>query len=454
MKNDNTELFERMPIPKALAALVVPAIISQMITVIYNMADTFFIGQTGDPVQVAAAMIATPPFIMLGGFAGLFGIGGASLLSRSLGMGNRKKAGQVASFSIWGAILVSLLYGLLVYVFRRPLFMSMGADSDTYGYCIDYIRWTMLFGSVPTVLSMCLAHLVRSEGYSKQASFGIAMGGILNMILDPIFIFPLKMGVEGAAVATLLSNIISVIYFILLLHKNRETTVIKFNPQNLSFKDGIPKDVLLLGLPNFGMMLMGTVSNLVLTKVVSAYSNVAIAGMGIAKKIDTLAFAISNGMTQGVLPLIAYNHAAKNFDRMRAAVKTAFTLNIASGIVGTAILFLGAVPIMKFFINDAETVAYGQHFLQVICLPCTAFGVTLMIITTFQAMGEKVRPMILSLLRKGCLDIPLMFITDGIAGSMGIPWATTIAEILACLIALSLFIPFWRKIKKSYEVTL
>lgn len=453
MKTDNTELFERMPISKAVITLVIPTIISQIITVVYNMADTFFIGQMNDPNQVAAATLVMPPFLMLTGIANIFGIGGSSLISRSLGAGDKEKAKKCASFSIWTSIAVALIYGILIYLLRPVIFPFLGADANTYGYCTDYVLWTLGIGSVPTVLNACLAHLVRAEGYSKEASLGVALGGILNIILDPILMFPLKMGLIGAAVATMLSNVIATVYFVLLLHKNKEHTVIKFSIKNYSCQDGIPKEILLVGFPSFVMIVMSIISNTVLNKLVVSYSNQAIAGMGIAKKIDMLAFAIANGMTQGVLPLIGYNYASKNRSRLHLAIKTSFVYSVSVAVVGAIFLFLCAVPVVRFFINDAETIAYGQHFLKIICTTTPAIAVTMMVISIFQATGQKTKPMILSLLRKGGLDVPFMFIMNSIAGANGIPWATPIADLLSMFLALFLFVPYWRKLTLPESLT-
>ncbi|MBE6670945.1 MAG: MATE family efflux transporter [Ruminococcaceae bacterium] len=452
MKTDNTELFEKASISKAVITMVIPTIISQIITVIYNMADTFFIGQMNDPNQVAAATLVMPPFVMLTGIANLFGIGGASYISRSLGAGDRDKAKRAASFSIWGAVFVAFVYGMTIYMLSPWLLPALGADNNTYGFCVDYVFWTIAIGGIPTVLNACLAHLVRSEGYSKESSIGVALGGVLNIILDPIFIFAFKLGVAGAAMATMISNVVATIYFVSLLNKNKDRTVIKFSIKNFSFKRGIPKEILLVGFPSFIMILMGTFSNIILNKLVVSYSNQAIAGMGIAKKIDILAFAIANGITQGVLPLIGYNFAAKNYARMRAAIKTSFVFCLIVSIIGAIFLFTCAVPVVKFFISDAETVAYGQHFLRIICITCPAISVTMMIITIFQATGQKTKPMILSFLRKGGIDVPFMFIMNYIAGASGIPWATPISDVLAMAVALILFVPYWKKMNSEYKI--
>ena len=453
MKTDNTELFEKASISKAVITMVIPTIISQIITVIYNMADTFFIGQMNDPNQVAAATLVMPPFVMLTGIANLFGIGGASYISRSLGAGDRDRARRAASFSIWGAIFIAFVYGMTIFILSPWLLPTLGADNNTYGFCVDYVFWTIAIGGVPTVLNACLAHLVRSEGYSKESSIGVALGGILNIILDPIFIFAFKLGVAGAAMATMLSNVIATIYFVSLLNRNKDRTVIKFSIKNFVLRRDLTKEILLVGFPSFIMILMGTFSNIILNKLVVSYSNQAIAGMGIAKKIDILAFAIANGITQGVLPLIGYNFAAKNYARMRAAIKTSFVFCLIVSIIGAIFLFTCAVPVVKFFISDAETVAYGQHFLRIICITCPAISVTMMIITIFQATGQKTKPMILSFLRKGGIDVPFMFIMNYIAGASGIPWATPISDVLAMTVALILFVPYWKKMNVEYKIS-
>ena len=449
MKTNNTHLFEKAPVSKAIIALIVPTIISQIITVVYNMADTYFIGQMNNPAQVAAATLAMPVFMMLTGFANLFRIGGASLISRCLGIGDRDKAKKCATFSIWGSIGVALIYGVGLYLLCPVMLPLLGTDSATYDFCADYVLWTITIGGIPTVLSACLSHLVRAQGYSKSASIGVALGGVMNIILDPIFIFALDLGVEGAAIATMLSNLISTIYFIVLICLNKNTMVIRLSPVGFTLKHSIPKEILLVGFPGFIMMLMGTVSNLCLNKMVVSYSNEAIAGMGIAKKIDMLAFAVSTGMTQGILPLIAYNYGAKNYSRMKSVIKTSFVYATIISVVSTVFLFVCAVPVVKFFIDNAQTVSYGQYFLKAICITTPAVVIAMMIITVFQATGKKTRPLVLSLLRKGVLDIPFMYIMNWVAASQGIPWATPIADVLTMAASVVMFIPYWKSISKE-----
>ncbi len=445
---DKNYLFCEMPVRRAVLSLAVPTVISQIITVIYNMADTFFIGQLNDPNQVAAATVAMPAFAALTALSNLFGIGGASKIARCLGKNDDKTAKMTASFSIWTALAVAMLYGIVIFL-ARPWFLPvLGTNTATYDFCSSYVFWTITIGAVPTVLNAGLAHLIRTEGYAKQAGFGVAFGGVLNIALDPVFIFALHMGITGAAIATMLSNTAAMIYFFLFLYKIRKKTVITPNLKYYSVAHGIPGEVIVGGLPSFIMMMLGCLSNSVLNRLVTSYSNEAMAGMGIAKKIDMIAFSVAQGMTQGVLPLIAYNYASGNRKRMSSAIRTTLTYTLIIACTATLTLFLFASPITRCFINNDETVSYGRDFLKVICFTCPSTAVNFMVITVFQATKQKVQPLILSLLRKGSLDIPLMIALNYLIGIRGIAWATPLADWLALIVSLFLFIPYINKIRR------
>lgn len=448
-EEDKDYLFRDMPVGRAVLALAAPTVISQIITVIYNMADTFFIGQLNDPDQVAAATVAMPAFVALTALANLFGIGGASKIARCLGRGDRETARRTAAFCIWTAAAAALVYGMVICLVRPWLLPTLGADGDTYGFCSSYVFWTVTVGAAPTVLNAALAHLIRTEGYARQAGFGVALGGILNIALDPVFIFALDMEITGAAVATMLSNAVAAAYFLLFLYRTRRETVITPHPRYYTVSEGIPGEVLAGGLPSFIMMMLGCLSNSVLNRLVTGYSNEAMAGMGIAKKIDMIAFSVAQGMTQGVLPLVAYNYASGSWKRMTSVIRTTLGCTLAMACTATATLFLFAGPITGCFIDDAATVAYGRDFLRVICFTCPSTAVNFMVITVFQATKQKAQPLVLSLLRKGSLDIPLMLLLDRAAGLGGVAWATPLADWLALIVSLALFLPYSRKLRKE-----
>ena len=443
MKASKTELFEKTPVTRAVLALVVPTVISQIITVIYNMADTFFVGQVGDPNQVAAASLSLPLFLVTTGLANLFGIGGASLISRSLGLGDTEKARKTSAFCIWTSSATALVYGLAIFALRSVILPAVGADEFTYDFCASYLFWTLTVGAIPTVLNAALAHLVRAEGY------GVALGGGLNIILDPIFIFGFGLEITGAAVATMLSNLIATLYFIALILIKRGRFHLTLNPKYYSVSGGIPKEVLLVGLPSSIMNVMGIFSNVTLNKRLVSYSNAAVAGIGIAKKIDMLAFAIANGLSQGVIPLIGYNYSSKNTRRMRSAIKVTLILSLAVTTVGAVLLFTCANPLVRAFINDAETVRYGSMFQRIICITGPFTAITTVIISIFQSVGQKGKPLVLSMLRKGGLDVPFMFLLDHLGGANAIAWATPIADCGAMLVGILLFVPLWKKMGRE-----
>lgn len=449
MANEKSLLFSEVPVRKAVLTLAVPTVISQLITVVYNMADTFFIGQLNDPLQVAAATIAMPCFMFLTAFANLFGLGGSSLISRCLGSDDKEKARHTAAFCIWTGIAVAFLYGIGILLLEPVLFPILGAKTETWGYLKDYVFWTIGIGAVPTVMNAEFAHLIRSEGYSKQASFGVALGGILNIALDPLFIFAFGLNIAGAAIATMLSNLIAMLYFIGFLLHIRKKSVITLNPKKYSVKQRIPLEVVTVGLPGFVMTMMSTISNTALNHIVAGYSNTAIAGMGIAKKIDLLAYAIAQGMTQGTLPLIGYNYTSGNHKRMKSAIRTAFLYSLIVAACGTVLLYFFAAPISGSFISDAETVDYGQKFLKIICLACPTTAINFMCITVFQAIGKKVQPLFLSLLRKGSIDIVFMLLLNKTMGISGIAWATPFADWIAFLISAAMVVPYLRKLKSE-----
>ena len=243
------QIFEQMPIPKAVFTLAVPTVISQLIVLIYNLADTWFIGQTGDTLQVAAVTVSYPIFMLLSAFANLFGIGGGSLISRLLGSGKDDEAGKVGTFALWASGSVILFYSLAVWAFGGGMLRILGSEGQTLDFARQYLFWTVVIGGLPTVLNLVLANIVRAQGKAKIASIGMSVGGVLNIILDPIFIFTLHMNVAGAALATCLSNTVSMLYLLQHVVRNKKDSAVKLTllPQKVSA--GSVKDILSIGTP-------------------------------------------------------------------------------------------------------------------------------------------------------------------------------------------------------------
>jgi putative MATE family efflux protein len=443
------ELFETTPVLRAVLALEAPTILSQLITVAYNMADTFFIGRAGDPRQVAAVSVCLPTYMLLTGMANLLGIGAASLISRSMGSGELERAGKASAFSVWTAGVVALLYGVLCGLFGGRFYAVAGADAEVLGFCRQYAFWVLTLGAVPTVLSGVFAHLVRSQGYAREASIGVAAGGLLNIVLDPVFITRFGLQIRGAAITTLLSNLASMAYFLWLMNRKRADMVLSLSPRKVTLGEGIPSEILLVGLPSAIMNLCAVLSNIVMNRLMGSYGSEAVAAMGIAKKVDMINFAVAVGMSQGVIPMVGYNYSSGNHRRMMAAIRTTFILSIAVGIVSTVFLLTGAGTIVRAFIDDARTVELGSRFQRIVCLTGAFIPISMIIITIFQATGAKGIPLLLSVLRRGGVDIPAMLILNRLMGIDGVVWATPVSDTVAMLVSVSLFLPFWKRLKTS-----
>lgn len=444
-----TEIFENYSIPKAVAALALPTVITQIITIVYNFADTWYVGLTNNSAAIAALSVCMPIYVLMAAIANLFGIGASSVISRSLGARMPEKARRAFSFAFWGGIVVSTLYSVIILLFRSELAYLIGGDADSFDFIQKYMFWTMIIGSLPTVLNSLFGHLIRSVGASKQASFGMSLGAVMNIILDPIFMFvllPKGHEVEGAAIATMLSNCCATLYFFLYLKQVKDSPVFTLAPSYALEDRKVWAEVLSIGLPAALSTSLAMLSNIFANSLVSNYGSKAVAGMGIAKKINTLAFNITLGLTQGVLPLIGYNYAAKKYKRMKDIVL--FTLGVALSFTCFCVLLFefNREFLVQFFIKNQETIYEGQRFLSIIALGVPLCAITYTMNTVFQATGQRKKSFILSILRKGLLDIPLMFLFRGMFERLGVVMATPVAEGISAIIAFALFIPMVKKL--------
>ena len=447
-----TEIFENYSIPRAVAALAVPTVITQIITIIYNFADTWYVGLTNNSAAIAALSVCMPIYVLMAAIANLFGIGASSVISRSLGSRMPEKARRAFSFALWGGIAVSTLYSVLIVLFRSELAYLIGGDVDSYDFIQKYMFWTMIVGSLPTVLNSLFGHLIRSVGASKQASFGMSLGAVMNIILDPIFMFvllPKGHEVEGAAIATMLSNCCATLYFFLYLNKTKESPVFTLSPSYALEDCKVWSEVLSIGFPAALSTSLAMLSNIFANSLVSGYGSKAVAGMGIAKKINTLAFNITLGLTQGVLPLIGYNYAAKKYKRMKDIVL--FTLGVALSFTCFCVVLFefNREFLVEFFIKDLDTIYEGQRFLSVVALGVPLCAITYTMNTVFQATGQRKKSFVLSILRKGLLDIPLMFVFRSMFERLGVVMATPVAEGISAIIAFVLFIPMVKELLKN-----
>ena len=451
-KSDKRELFETMPVGKALLTMAVPTIVSQLITMIYNLADTFFIGMSNDPYKVAAASVVGVLFFMLNALANLFGVGGGSLLSRLLGEKRDEEAKRVGVFSFYGSLALAAAYSLVCFLFTEPLARLLGASDNTVGYASSYLFWVVVVGGIPSTVSLTMSHLLRSAGYSKESGAGLAIGGISNIILDPLFMFvllPAGNEVTGAAMATLFSNTITVVYFLYVYGKLQGKTVLSLSPKYIRLEKSLIKQVFAIGLPSALTSLLANVTNIARNNLTSGYGDIEMAAYGIVVKADMLPVNIGMGLCQGMMPLVAYNYAAKNYTRMNSFTKAAQISGMITACFFIAVFQIFAPQIIWIFIRDEATIAYGTNFLRIACL-ATPF-----IISNFQkyyclqAMGKGKESLILGVCRQGLIALPTLFVLNHFIGLYGVVLAQPISD--ACTFILSTFIyrQVYRKLQQQ-----
>ena len=452
MKEREKTLFEDSPVLEAIVRLAFPTVIGQIILVLYNMADTFFIGLTGSDAMITAATVCMPAFMFLQAISNLFGVGGASVISRALGARDLQRAKDTASFAFWGCAAVTVLYSLGAWIFAGPFVDLLGGSNPlVHDYAVEYLTFTVVIGGLATSLNALLAHLVRSEGRSLQASIGVALGGVMNIALDPLFMFViLPRGYEtlGAAIATALSNVIALAYFLIVVLREGKRSILRLSPRRLdkSVRGKIPADVLMTGLPACLMTLCENISYAVLDALMAASGTALQAGLGVAKKVNMLAHSIVRGMSQGVLPLIGYNYAAGNHKRMKTSITLSMALSVAMAAVCMTISLVFSRQLIGLFIpSGSESVTYGASFLRILCLGGPFSACAYALISFFQAVGKGMRSFVLAILRKGLLDIPLMFLLNRLLPIFGIVWATPITDVICCVISIGMFVVFLRQ---------
>ena len=444
---NRTEIFENTPIKKAVLLQIVPAIASQMIALLYNLADTYFVGLINDPVQTAAITVVSPCFVMLTAISNLFGVGGASAIARALGKKEPDRARQIASVSFWGGLVMGILFALLFWLLERPILTLCGAREETFAVVMAYAKWVVVIGGPWTVLNTLLANLVRAEGSARRAFVGVSLGGVLNIALDPLFVLPrfLGWGAAGAGIATAISNMAATAYFLCGIFRRRQDTVLSVAPGHLRHTRAHLGGILVIGFPSALQYALTVVAVAAQAKFVSAYPTEAVAALGIVKKIDQLPLYFSIGVANGLLPLLAYNHAAGNTARRSRAFRFG-TLTAVSFSLCCLILFeIFAEPLVGLFIKNPQTVAYGASFLRLMVTAMPMMSVCYPMIVQFQAMGKAGESLICSVLRKGVLDIPLLFIMDALLPLYGCMLVQPTVDSISLIVALLLY----RRIRKG-----
>ena len=451
----NKAIFESMPVPEAVRTMALPTIISQLIVLVYNMADTFYLGRTNNPFMVAGVSLILPVFNICLSLAGLAGIGGGALISRLLGAGDTKEAEKVSAFSIILAVITTAVFSVGMLLFMNPILRLLGASGNTLTYAAQYSFCVIVLGGIPTVLSNVMANLLRSVGESGKAGFGIAMGGILNIILDPLFmfvLFPRGYEVLGVGVATLISNCCACAFFTVTILREQADTVLRFRLSNGLPRTENVRSVFTVGIPSSIATLLFDIDYIVIDKLMSGYGDIALAAVGIVLKVERLPLNVGIGICQGMMPLVAYNYSSGDRKRMFRIIRFSLITGLIVGALSVAMYEVFAGGIIRLFIADPETVRLGTDFLRIRCLATPLMFMSFFTVYTFQGFGRGERSLFLGIMRWAVFNIPMLFILNHFIGMYGIVWSQVTADILTVALSAFVYFSFRRKLVDGGEL--
>lgn len=448
-KEKREKIFSSYPVPKAVAALALPSVLSSIVNVIYNMADTYFVSLMKDTDATAAVSLTMPVFLFFVAFGNIFGVGGSAYISRSLGEGNRERVKKISVFSVYSSIAAGIVLLALILIFINPLIKGLGATSSAViDFSYDYLKYIALGGPL-IVTSITASNLIRGEGAAKESMTGMMIGTVTNIILDPIMILALDMGVGGAAIATVIGNAASVVYYAFYLIKGN--SALSCSPKRFTFGDGIAKNVIPVGVPAAINNILMSLSNIILNNYMKDYGEAAVAALGIAMKVNMVIVFIQMGTGMGVQPLIGYSFGAKNIKRLKDTMRFTMMCTFIFGTILTVVYFIFTSSIINLFNGEGDPLVteYGVKILHALILVNPFIGIMFTINFAFQGMGKSLPSLILSLSRQGLVFLPLVIIMDRLFEFNGIVFAQPAADIFCVVLAAVMFSLIVRRMKKN-----
>ena len=417
-------------IRKQAISNIIPAIVVEIMMLIYNLADTFFIAQTHDPLQLAAVSLAAPVFLVLIAMGIIFMAGAMSFISRSLGAGQRERANNIASFCVWGSIITGSVMAVIFMFFIERILRAIGASPETFKLAYSYL--SIVIASAPFVLfSMACGGIMRAEEHATGAMIGQIFGNMLNVVLDPIMILWFGWGITGAAIATSLSIVIGAMYYAGYFLFGRST--ISIHVKHFKIKDGIAWGVLAIGIPSCLDLWLMSISQIIMNSLMSVYGDMAVAAAGVMMRIDQITGLFAMGAGQGIQPLLGFCVGAEDWEKYKAMLKFALNFTITLSLMMIAACYLFTNKIVAIFLTEPEAFNYAVKFLRIKLSSSILFAVFFIFINALQAMGNGRASLILSVCRQCVLYMPLLFIMNYFAGEYGIITALPLAELLSLL---------------------
>ncbi|MHB9944946.1 MATE family efflux transporter [Clostridium botulinum] len=448
MKNkiSTAEMMEKESISKVLLKLSVPAIIAMLINAIYNIVDTMFVGMLNNTSAIAAVSIVYPLFMFIGAIGVMFGAGGASYLSRLLGEKKKEEADRTLTSTIVIGCIFSLIFTVICIIFLEQFLLMYGATETTMPYAKEY-GYTIVAGSIFTIGTAIMSNTIRAEGNSKYSMIATCIGGVINIILDPIFMFKFGMGIKGAAVATVISQLVSFIF--LLRYYYSKKSYIKLGIKLFKPTFNMFFEILKIGIPIFVTQVLASFALGFMNLGAKPYGDAAVAAMGIVFRVMSIGFYIVFGIGQGFQPVAGYNYGAKNFTRLKEAVKLSIKWSVVSGIVISILFIVFAEGCMLIFTRDREVINIGIKAFRAASLLFPLFGYVNTYAVLYQALGKALGAFILSISRQGIFYIPLMYILPKFMGLAGVIFCQTAADGLAFIETFIMAIWLNKSLKKE-----
>ncbi|MCR4757747.1 MAG: MATE family efflux transporter [Butyrivibrio sp.] len=441
MQND---LFEKEAIPKAYMKMALPVVMGMVVTLVYNLVDTYFIALTGNTNLIAGISLCAPLFTLLLAIGDIFGIGGSSVISRILGAHDTDDARKKSVLCFYSAIITGLVFTVIMLAFKKQILMVLGSTAQTYTYADQYYSWLIL-GSTFVIFSLVPSNLLRAEGMSLQSMIGSIVGTVVNIILDPIFIFGLGLGAAGAAIATVIGYIVTCIFFVVIIVK--KSNVLSMDFRQFSIDAVSFGSILAIGLPSSITNLMQTVGITLTNRFLQPYGDDNIAIMGIVLKIVNIALLVIVGLAFGGQPLIGYNYGAGLKDRLKKILGFGMAVTGGTGIVFLILLSVVANGLISRFLADPEMIKMGVTMLRMQLLGMPLMGVCLIVICSFQATGKATGAFVLSACRQGIVFLPVMIVLSLMIGLNGVISAQFVSDIFTTVVAFVLFKVFlWKEI--------
>nr|WP_318000384.1 MATE family efflux transporter [uncultured Faecalibacillus sp.] len=433
---NNNDLFEKAPISKAYFKLALPVVLSMVISLVYNMVDTFFVAQTQNTNLVAGVSLCAPIFTLMIALGDIFGIGGSSVISRLFGQKQDKEGKNVSGFCFYGAIVCGLIVSIIMMIARKPILTLLGTNQATLPYASQYYTY-MALGATLIIVSLTPSNLMRTEGLATESMIGTITGSIVNMILDPIFILYLNMGAGGAAIATIIGYFASDLIFIYLTLKKSKKLSISLKYTHITKDELI--SIFTIGIPASITNLMSSFAMAITNNYLVVFGNDKVAAMGIVLKINMIVLLVMIGFAFGAQPLIGYNYGAKNTKRLKEIIKFDLLVEIIFALCTSVTLALFTPSFIKIFMNDSTIIQSGTLMLRFLLLSSPCVGIILVFTTLFQSEGKALPALLLSIGRQGVVFVICIIVLSHIFGYYGIICSQTIADILTAIMALVLY---------------